>query len=119
MKTPEIMSWFQNALLLVAAGYLLAGCDEFTRFTQERYECGNNPNGLVEVDFREFKKGSEAAITFTDETITMPIIESSDERFTLASQGLIVRVDRESSTIRLTRGTSYQNVKCKKSKFRM
>ena len=54
MKTPEIRSLFQNALLLAAASYLLAGCDELTRFTQERYECGNNPNGLVEIDFREF-----------------------------------------------------------------
>ena len=119
MRTPEIRSFFKNALLLAAASYLLAGCDEMTRFAQERYECGNNPNGLVEIDFREFKKGAEAAVTFTDETIIMPIIESSDERFTLASQGLIVRVDRGSGTIRLTRGTIYRNVKCEKSKFRM
>jgi len=52
MRTPEIRSLFQNALLLAAASYLLAGCDELTRFTQERYECGTNPNGLVEIDFR-------------------------------------------------------------------
>ena len=119
MRTSEIRSLFQNALLLVTASHLLAGCDELTRFTQERYKCGSNPNGLVEIDFREFKKGSKAAVIFTDEAIIMPIIESSDKRFTLASQGLIVRVDRESGTIRLTRGTSYRNVKCKKSKFRM
>ena len=49
----------------------------------------------------------------------MPIIESSDERFTLDSPGLIVRVDRGSGTIRLTRDSRYRNVKCKKSKFRM
>ena len=119
MRPPETRSLFQNGLLLVAAGYLLSGCDELTRFTQERYECGINPNGLVEIDFRDFKKGSEAAVTFTDETLKMPIIESSDGRVTLASQGLIVRVDRGSGTIRLTRGTSYRNVKCEKSKFRM
>ena len=119
MKTPEMLSHLQSTFLLVTVGCLFAGCDELTRFRQERYECGNNPNGLVEIDFREFKKGAEAAVTFTDETIIMPIIESSDERFTLASQGLIVRVDRGSGTIRLTRGTSYRNVKCEKSKFRM
>ena len=119
MRTPEIRSLFQNALLLAATSYLLAGCDELTRFTQERYECGSNPNGLVEINFREFKKGSETAVTFIDETMTMPIVESSDERFTLAGQGLIVRVDRITGTIRLTRGTNYRNMKCKKSKFRM
>ena len=49
----------------------------------------------------------------------MSIVESSDERFTLTSAGLIVRVDRRSGTIRLTRGNRYRNVKCTKSKFRM
>ena len=119
MRNPEIRPLFKNALLLAAASCLFAGCDEMTRFTQERYECGNNPNGLVEIDFREFRKGSEAAVTFADKLIIMSIIESSNERFTLASKGLIVRVDRGSGTIRLTRETSYRNVKCKKSKFRM
>ena len=119
MKTPETRSWLQSALLLVAASFPLAGCDEMTRFKQERYECGNNPNGLVEIDFRDFKKGANVTVTFTDGSMTMPIIESSDERFTLVGQGLILRVDRESGAIRLTRGTRYLNVKCKKSKFRM
>ena len=49
----------------------------------------------------------------------MLIVESNDDRFTLTNPGLIVRIDRGSGTIRLTRGTSYRNVKCEKSKFRM
>jgi len=49
----------------------------------------------------------------------MQIIESSDTHFVLTAPGLIVRVDRGSSTIRLTRGTRYRIVKCKKSNFRM
>ena len=119
MRTPEIRSLFQNALLLAAASYLLAGCDELTRFTQERYECGFNIEGLVEIDLREFKEGAQATVKFTDETVMMPIAESNDDRFTLTSSGLIVRIDRGSGTIRLTRGSRYNNVKCTKSKFRM
>ena len=119
MKMPEIRSSLHTSILVIAAGCVLAGCDDLTRFEQERYECGYNPNGLVEIDFREFKKGGETAVVFNDETLTMSIVESSDERFTLASPGLIVRVDRGSGTIRLTRGSRYRNVKCTKSKFRM
>ena len=119
MKTPEISSFLKSSFLLVAAGCLFAGCDDLTRFNQERYECGYNPDGLVEIDLREFKEGSQATVTFTDEAVTMPIVESNDDRFTLTSPGLIVRIDRESGTIRLTRGSRYRNVKCTKSKFRM
>ena len=119
MKKPDFRSSLQKSVMLFAAGCLLAGCDDLTRFEQERYECGYNPDGLVEIDFREFKKGAETAVVFDDETVTMSIIESSDARFTLAGPRLIIRVDRESGTIRLTRGSRYRNVKCTKSKFRM
>ena len=119
MKTPEISSFLKSSFLLVAAGCLFAGCDDLTRFNQERYECGYNPDGLVEIDLREFKEGSQATVKFNDDTVIMPIFESSDDRFTLTSPGLIVRIDRRSGTIRLTRGSSYRNVKCKKSNFRM
>ena len=112
-------SYLKSSLLLLAAGYLFAGCDDLTRFNQERYECGYNPDGLVEIDLREFKEGSQASVTFTDEAVTMRIVESNDDRFTLNSPGLIVRVDRGSGTIRLTRGSRYHNVKCTKSNFRM
>ena len=119
MKAPKISSYLKSSMLLVAIGYILAGCDELIRFTQERYECDHNLDGLVALELREFKQGSQATVKFYDETIKMPIVESNDDRFTLNGPGLIVRIDRGSGTIRLTRGSRYHNVKCKKSKFRM
>ena len=99
MKTPEMSSYLKSSLSLIAAGCLLR-CDDLTRFNQERYECGYNPDGLVEIDLREFKEGSQATVTFTDQAVTMPIVESNDDRFTLTGPGLIVRIDRGSGTIR-------------------
>ena len=119
MKTLEISSYLQSSLLLVVVGCLFAGCNELTRFNQERYECGYNPDGLVEIDLREFKEGSQVTVTFSDEAVTMPIVESNEDSFTLTSPSLIVRIDRGSGIIRLTRGSRYRKVKCKKSKFRM
>ena len=119
MKTPKISSYLLSSLLLVAVGCLFAGCDELTRFKQERYECGYNLDGLIEIDLREFKKGSKATVKFNGETLIMPIVESNNDRFTLTSPNLIVRIDRGSGIVRLTRGSQYRKVKCKKSKFRM
>jgi hypothetical protein len=119
MRRPEMWRRLLFTAPLVTAACLLAGCYDLTRFKQERYECEFNQQGLVEIDFRDFKIGAEATVIFNDETVTMPIIKASDESFTLADDGLIIRVDRSSGTIRLTRGTRYRNVKCVKSKFRI
>ena len=104
---------------LVTACFLVVGCDDLTRFKQERYECGYNPDGLVEIDFRDFKKGAETTVTFIDRTVTMPVVESNDERLVLNNPGLIIRIDRRNGIIRLTNGTRFRNVKCTKSYFQM
>jgi len=119
MRRPEMRRRLLFTTPLVTAAFLLAGCYDLTRFKQERYECEFNQQGLVEIDFRDFKIGAEATVIFIDEAVTMPIISASDENFTLTDDGLIIRVDRSSGTVRLTRGTRYRKVKCVKSKFRI
>lgn len=104
---------------LMAIPVLLGGCWDLTRFEQERYECNFNQSGLVEIDMRAFDIGDEAKVTFSDETLEMQIIESSDNSFSLASGPLIIRIDRKSGTVRLTRGSRYRNIKCSKSDFTM
>ena len=119
MKRHRITANSKTIVQLLTASCLIAACEDLTRFEQERYECGYNPDGLVEIDFRIFEEGEETKVVFNDETVTMQIIESSDTHFVLTAPGLIVRIDRGSSTIRLTRGTRYRIVKCMKSNFRM
>ena len=118
MRTPKISSYLLSYLLLIAVdAFLLAAMNHPLK--QERYECGYNLEGLFEIDLREFKEGSKATVKFSSETLIMPIVESNDDRFTLTSPSLIVRIDRGSGIVRLTRGSQYRKVKCKKSKFRM
>jgi len=119
MQNPETRRRLSFTAALVTTSCLLAGCYDLTRFKQERYECQFNQQGLVEIDFRDFKVGAITTVIFRDETVTMPIIKASDESFTLAADGLIIRVDRSSGTVRVTRGTRYRNVKCVKSKFKI
>ena len=119
MRNPEIQRRLSVTAALVATTCLLAGCYDLTRFKQERYECEFNQQGLVEIDFRDFKVGANTTVIFSDKTVAMPIIEANDRNFTLAADGLIIRVDRSSGTVRITRGTRYRNVKCVKSKFKI
>ena len=104
---------------LAIVGLLMSGCDDFTRFKQERYECSGNRHGLLEIDIRETKVGDEVAVSFTDGPKMMTLTESSNKSFTLTKDQLILRIDRGSGTVRLTRGSRYLNISCSKSEFRM
>ena len=109
----------KRGLALLALGCGLAACDDLTRFEQERYECNLNMQGLVEVDMRSTSTGDQVTVTFSDETIAAVIMESNDSTFTLVKDNLIMRIDRESGTIRMTRGTRYVNIACTRTVFRM
>ena len=63
--------------------------------------------------------GDEAAVSFTDGTEMMMLTESTDTTFTMTKGQFILRIDRTSGTVRLTRGTQYLNISCRKSEFRM
>ncbi|MGC6496479.1 MAG: hypothetical protein ACON4I_01060 [Candidatus Puniceispirillaceae bacterium] len=110
---------FRRGLALLTIGVGLAACDDLTRFEQERYECNLNRQGLLEIDMRSTKTGDEVTVTFSDETVAAVIMESSDSTFTLAKDNLIMRIDRESGTIRMTRGTRFVNIACTRTVFRM
>ena len=109
----------KRGLALLALGCGLAACYDPTRFEQERYECNLNMQGLVEVDMRSTSTGDQVTVTFSDETIAAVIMESNDSTFTLVKDNLIMRIDRESGTIRMTRGTRYVNIACTRTVFRM
>ena len=117
MKNPEPAKL--TFITAAIAGLLVTGCDDFTRFKQERYECNSNRHGLIEIDIRKMKIGSEVAVSFTDGTQMMALTESTDDTFTLTKAPLVLRIDRTSGTVRLTRGSRYLNISCFKSEFRM
>ena len=117
---PLLLRRFSGYWLVLALFMpVIASCDLLTRFHQELYKCPLNPTGIIEVDFRAFKIGDDANLFFTDKTITANIIESTDDALAVQKDNLIVHVDRNSSIVRLTRGSRFTNVRCKKTVFKM
>ena len=105
--------------VLATSVLLLTACDDFARFKQERYECSFNRHGLVEMDIRSTKIGDTVATTFTNGTVMMDITESTDSAFTLVKDNIIIRIDRASGAVRMTKGSRYLPVSCEKTEFRM
>ena len=121
LMAPKINSFLALSpkFIMICATAFLSACYDLTRFKQERYECGLNPYGLVELDFRDFDPGSTATVIFSDTQRKMPIISANKNVFVLSVDGLLIRVDRVGGTVRLTKGTHYQRVECSKTEFRM
>ena len=106
-------------LAILLTVLVTAACDDFTRFKQERYECNQNQHGLIELDFRSMKVGDEVAASFTTGTVMAVITESTKRNFTLTKGDMILRIDRGTGTVRVTKGSRYLNISCEKSEFRM
>ena len=117
-KIDRFLALLLKFIVISTTGFLSA-CYDLTRFKQERYECGLNPYGLVELDFRDFDPGSTATVMFNDTQRKMPILSSNEKVFVLSADGLLIRVDRVEGTVRLTKGTHYQRIECSKTEFRM
>lgn len=109
--------WLLTALALCGLG--LAGCDEMTRFRHEKFACGPNPAGLVEIVLNSQKKGSEARIEFLDRQTEARLAEVSDRLFVLETASDRFQLDRQTGEIILTTGTRFLQLSCTRTVFTM
>ena len=104
----------------LAAGILmLSACDEINRFKQEKYECGWNPAGILEIELRSVKVNAKATIITFDGVQTGKLVFSDDRELFIEAPELIIRIDREQALIKVTKGTHYHEMRCKKIEFKM
>lgn len=104
---------------LAAGMLLLSGCDEINRFKQEKYECGFNPAGLLEIELRSMEVNAKATIVTFDGDQTGKLVFSDDRELIIEAPELIIRIDREQALIKTTKGTRYHEMRCKKIEFKM
>ena len=114
MKVPVRIGWGLYAFLI-----LLSACDDFNRFKQEKYECNWNPAGILEIELRALKADAKASLRTIDGDQNGTLVFVNDQELIIEAPELIVRIDREKSLIKATRGTRYHEMKCKKIEFKM
>lgn len=109
----------RRGLGLAAGILLLSACDEINRFKQEKYECGWNPAGIFEIELRSMKVNANATLVTFDGDQTGKLVFSDDRELIIEAPELIIRIDREQSLIKTTKGTRYYEMRCKKIEFKM
>ena len=110
---------FRIGLSLTAGLILLSACDDFNRFKQEKYECGWNPAGILEIELRSMKVDAKVSLATIDGDRTGKLVFIDNMELIIEAPELIVRIDREKSLIKATRGTRYHEMSCKKIEFKM
>ena len=110
---------FSMRLGLAAGILLLSACEEINRFKQEKYDCGWNPAGVLEIELRSIKVNAKATIVTFDGDQTGKLVFSNDRELIIEAPELIIRIDREQALIKVTKGTRYHEMRCKKIEFKM
>ena len=106
-------------LSLAAGILLLSACDEINRFKQEKYECGWNPAGILEIELRSMKVNAKANLVTFEGDQTGKLVFSDDRDLIIEAPELIIRIDREQALIKVIKGTRYHEMQCKKIEFKM
>ena len=112
-----------SKVLLVLLGLvfmpLLSGCDQFSRFNHEKYECGNNSTRIIEILINKVKKGSTVNVTLNGvmEQSKINKVEKNEVYFNLKNK--IIKINREDGKLTVKEDNKVIILECKILKFKM
>ena len=109
----------QLALLVLVLTPLLIGCDQFSRFNHEKYDCGNNSTGINEILINKVKKGSTVNATLNGvmEQSKINKVEKNEVYFNLKNK--IIKINREDGQLTVKEDNKVIILECKILKFKM
>ena len=98
---------------------LISGCDQFSRFNQETYNCGNNSTGINEILINKFKKGSIVNISLykSAEQTKINKIENDEVYFNLNNTK--IKINRIDGSLTVRENNKVVILECKVLKFKM
>ena len=107
------------ALLALVLTPLLSGCDQFSRFNHEKYDCGNNSSRINEILINKVNKGSTVNVTFNGvmEQSEINKIEKSEVYFNLKNK--TIKINREDGRLTVKEDNKVIILECKILKFKM
>ena len=109
-----------NILLLILPTLIISGCDQFSRFNYENYNCGNNSTGINEIILEKVKKGSNVKLKFNQfYNASVEINKVSGKEILITFKNKNVRINRDTASLAVKENNKVTIIECKLSKFKM
>lgn len=106
------------AILLCVFLFFL-GCDQLTRFKQEKMECQTRLYGPLELIFNSKKLGANIKIIGKNSEKHLRIIDRSDDFLVAEGDDLSTEIDLQSKKVTLRVKNKLETVSCKYHSFKM
>ena len=109
-----------NILFLILPILLISGCDQFSRFNYENYNCGNNSTGINEIILEKVKKGSNVKLKYNQSyNASVEIKKVSGREVLITFKNKNVRINRDTASLTVKENNKVTIIECKLSKFKM
>ena len=109
-----------NILFLILLIVLVSGCDQFSRFNYENYNCGNNSTGINEIILEKVKKGSNVKLKYNqsyNDQVKIDKVSGKEVLFTFKNK--IARINRDTASLLIKENNKLTIIECKLTKFKM
>ena len=110
---------YKKVILIALLSFSIVACDQFSRFRQEKYECGNNSSGIQEVIINKEKVGSEIKLNFENVSTKTNIKDISSKTISFMYKNKFITIDRDDGSTTVKEGNKIIILKCKKLVFKM
>ena len=104
--------------LLVICSVGLSACPT-ERFRHEKYECNSGVFGISEIILNDTDVGDMAKVIGYGHEKDVEILSSSKSAITTRMDDISIKIDRDTGTVRVKRGSHYVVLACSKSVFTM
>ena len=109
-----------NILFLILPIFIISGCDQFSRFNYENYNCGNNSTGINEIILEKVKKGSNVKLKYNqsyNDQVKIDKVAGKEVLFTFKNK--IARINRDTASLSIKENNKVTIIECKLTKFKM
>ena len=118
MMINKIKNKFKTSLFFISF-FLVQGCDQFSRFNYESYDCGYNSTDIQEVLLSKISKGANIKVT-SGETIKQTTIVDVNKDFVHFNfNNNKIKINRKDGSLTLKEGNKVTIIECQASKFKM
>ena len=109
-----------NILFLILRIFIISGCDQFSRFNYENYNCGNNSTGINEIILGKVKKGSNVKLKYNQSySASVEINKVLGREVLITFKNKNVRINRDTASLSIKENNKITIIDCKLSKFKM